>query len=196
MKTKYIIAIGLIILILALAGCKQQTTATENNTADQSSSEVIIEKETVDSSEIAVETPTEEPNVEEQTTENVTEEPPAVVEENTTETTTNDSQETADSSAAGTVHDVTIENMAGNPEDLDINIGDTIRWTNKMPNFAQIIIILPKNEDGTYAKKEINVLNKTLTLESYSYTFNDEGTFKWGSKTNFDKINGIITVKK
>ena len=64
-----------------------------------------------------------------------------------------------------------------------------------MNNFKQVILVLPYiPAEGKYSNVQINDLTIILVNESYEYTFEEAGLYKWGSKTKFDKINGIITV--
>lgn len=98
-----------------------------------------------------------------------------------------------ETAGAGGKQEIIIDNFRGDPKDLAIEAGTTVIWTNNM-HFNHVIIILPAQGDGTYAKTGINDLQQIWFEESYSFTFNETGKYKWGSKTKFDTTNGIITV--
>ena len=64
-----------------------------------------------------------------------------------------------------------------------------------MNDYKQIIVIYPFIiSEGIYSNEPINSINEIWTGEEYSYTFDKSGKYKWGSKTKFDRIQGIITV--
>jgi plastocyanin len=91
--------------------------------------------------------------------------------------------------------EIILEYFRGDPKDVTIDVGTTVRWTNMM-HFNHIIIILPKRkDDNTYENRWINEdLEQIWYDESYEYTFNEVGNYKWGSKTKFDITNGKIVV--
>ena len=89
--------------------------------------------------------------------------------------------------------EIIIENFIGDPKDITIEEGTTVKWANMM-YFKHIIIILPSREDGTYSNNWVNDLKELWHNESYEYIFDEAGKYKWGSKTKFDKTRGIVTV--
>lgn len=107
-----------------------------------------------------------------------------------------DDEETDGGEATGPItEDIIIENFKAEPSDVTIGVGDNVKWTNEMPNFKHLIVIYPQREDGTYSKANINEKETTLTGESYTYTFSENGSYKWFSLTKADKVRGIITVE-
>ena len=180
MRLHYAILAIAAILLIALSGCKNTGIVVEENAADNKTTEAAEEQTE----------PTEPtgPVDVKALLKNLSQEAGLPTEESVAE------NETAEISA-GTIYDIAIENFRGNPDDLTIKVGDTIVWTNLMDNFKQAILILPKKANSTaYQTNEINDVVFINKNEKYNYTFNQAGSFKWGSKTKFDKINGIITV--
>jgi len=197
MKLNYLI-LGLAIISLILAGCSADGTGNVVNElpseADSTeevaeedveviesleglSTKEMIEKLSQDAGLIDADEETDEEDADEETDEEDADE------ETDEETTTSGN------------NSISILNFRATPDDLSINAGDTVTWTNEMDNFIQIIIILPYEvEEGKYSNKEINDLIELAKDESYEFTFEEAGVYKWGSKTKFDKINGIITV--
>jgi len=88
--------------------------------------------------------------------------------------------------------EIIIENFRGNPKDLTVEAGTTVKWTNMM-YFQHIIIILPE-EDGIFSNRWINDLKEIWYEESYEYTFEEPGKYQWGSKSKFDITKGLIIV--
>jgi plastocyanin len=183
----------MILVVLILVGCKKETT--EQNIVENLSGGGEVQEN--------VSTEVTEPVANETTEEEETVAANETAEENETDTqalieqlwnTSKEEEETPAEKPVSGIKEVTIHNFIGDPEDFSITAGTTVRWTNLMYNYQQIIIILPKNEDGSYSSHWINDLVEINTNESYEYIFNETGTFKWGSKTKFDKIQGIITV--
>jgi len=89
--------------------------------------------------------------------------------------------------------EIVIENFRGNPKDVIVEAGTTVTWINKM-YFQHIVIILPDQGDGTYANRWINDLEELWYDESYEYTFEEAGKYKWGSKSKFEVTYGTVTV--
>lgn len=186
-----------ILIVLFLVGCKAGVDKTNENAS-------VGEGTSVDEN-VTLETPVENEttSVEPETAENETVD---TTEPETTEEIDNkklfeellgggDEEEEVVETPESGLKNVIIENFRGEPEDFSITAGTTVKWTNLMYNYQQIIIILPKNDDGTYSSHWINDLVELNTNESYEYVFNESGNYKWGSKTKFEKIQGIITVK-
>ncbi len=183
MKAHYLVGILAIVLLLALSGCKTgevvnpdvvEETSNETEEAGGSEDEEIDVKALLNqlSEEAGLETDDGEDEV-------------------------NESEESDEEEITSSdVKEVTIVNFKGIPEDFDIAVGTTVKWTNEMDNFMQIIVIYPqKNDSNKYEQMPVNDIIELLHGESYEYTFENAGTFKWGSKTKFDKIVGIITVE-
>jgi plastocyanin len=169
MKTCYLIGIIAIILLLCLAGCKNAGEVVEDETVEEevSGAATVEEEGEVDVKDL-IKQLTEEAGLE--------------------------TEEEEEEEVVSTGKTIVIENFRGNPEDLTIKAGTTVTWENGM-TFMNVIIILPqKNDSNKYETKWINDLVELWVNESYSYTFEEAGNFKWGSKTKFDKTYGFITV--
>jgi len=181
MKLKYVILSVMLFAIVFAAGCKTEVLPVEDD--------VIIEKEETDSSDPGGETDEESTD---DTSETDTDE------ETTDDEATEDSSE-ADENVTATSNETKEIVIKGfDSADLTIKAGDTVKWTNSMENYKHIIIILPSKEDGEGFKSVwINDAFEGTILpgESYEYTFNETGDFKWGSKVKFQNIYGIITVE-
>ncbi len=164
MKLHYIIGIIAVVLLLSLAGCKNAGEVIENETVQEEVSGATTADENVDVKDLI----------------NQLSEDAGLA--------------TDDSSNAITGSTIVIENFRGSPEDLDIKVGTTVTWVNKM-SFNNIIIVLPQKEDSNkYHTTWVNDLKELWLDEEYSYTFEEAGSYKWGSKTKFDKTNGFIEV--
>ena len=195
MKLRYLI-LGIVIGLLILGGCTKKTV--EENIV-----EILPENESGNVSAEGAEGP-EEISAEDRSLstkdliKKLSEEAGLPVEEEEGETAveaeTNEvAEETVEENTGSQTEEVIIDNFIAEPEDLSVKVGDTIKWTNNMENFKQIIVIFPQ-EDGSYSTKEINDKVEIFLNESYEFTFNETGSYKWGSLTKFDKIYGIITV--
>ena len=173
MKTSYIIGIIAVVLLLALAGCQNAGEVVEEEVSGAATAEEAggAENEEVDVKELIKE---------------LSEEAGLDAEEAEEETT-----------AAVSSMEVVIVNFRGSPEDFEVEAGATVKFTNDMGNFVQRIIILRQKEfSNKFETRPVNSddLVDLMPGESYEYTFEEAGTFKWGSQTRFDKINGIVTV--
>ncbi|MBW2996459.1 hypothetical protein KY332_04105 [Candidatus Woesearchaeota archaeon] len=165
MKTHYLIGIIAVILLLCLAGCKNAGEVVENETVEEEVSGAVTAEES------------EDVDVKD------------LIKELSEEAGLDTEEEVVSTGST-----IVIENFRGTPEDLDIKAGTTVTWENKM-TFMNIIIILPqKNDSNKYDTRWINDLVELWIDESYSYTFEEAGDYKWGSKTKFDKTYGFITV--
>jgi plastocyanin len=117
-----------------------------------------------------------------------------VDEDQTEEDTEEDGSEDSTEEVADEEKEIILDNFRGDPKDVTIEKGTTVKWTNMM-HFSHVIIILPKRDDNTYENRWINEdLEQLWYDESYEYTFNEVGNFKWGSKTKFDITNGKVVV--
>ena len=84
----------------------------------------------------------------------------------------------------GQTHDVEINNYAFSPSTLTLNIGDTVKWTNK-----QAIPHIVVSDSGS----ELN----SPQIESegtYSHTFNQKGTFAYYCSIH-PSMKGTIIVQ-
>ncbi|MBW2981894.1 hypothetical protein KY343_03385 [Candidatus Woesearchaeota archaeon] len=107
---------------------------------------------------------------------------------------TEEEDSTEDEETVDEEREIVIENFRGNPRDIIIEKGTTVKWTNLM-YFKHIIIILPERGDGTFENRWINEdLVELWYEESYEFTFEEEGKYQWGSKTKFDVTKGVVTV--
>ncbi|MBR9691460.1 hypothetical protein GOV06_01615 [Candidatus Woesearchaeota archaeon] len=169
MKSHYIIGLIAIVLLLSLAGCKNAGEVVEDEVSGAATAEKVSEEETAEEVDVKdlIKQLSEEAGLE----------------------TEEEAEEVTSESAI-----IVIEYFKGSPEDLNIKAGTTVTWDNQM-SYKNIVIILPQREDSNkYETKWINDLVELWVNEEYSYTFEEAGSYKWGSKTKFDKINGIITV--
>ena len=156
------------IAMLLLAGCRSEAAenVVEDLPTEESSEDVIVEVAEVEEvvEEIVVEEVDEAPEVEE------------VIEE----------------VSKGIIRESVIENLKATPENFNIKIGDTIKWTSQQKNYKHIIIIRSLNEDNY--KKNIAGPFILLEGESVEYTFEEEGAYDWFSKPAYTKVSGDITV--
>lgn len=183
MKIEYLIGI-LIILLVALSSCATIETNVVDELPGESGDEVVV----ISSEEGAV--------IEEETEETNETNVSALIQEAYEEAglIENDTEETEEETVTST-NRILIEYFKGYPEDMSIDVGESITWTNMMDNFKHLVIVLPYDEvDQSYSIVPINDLQYILKNDMYTYTFNESGTYKWGSKTRFDKVQGIITV--
>jgi len=190
MKTRYMIGIFAVFLLLALSGCsgKGEVVAPEEESDEDFGGG---ETEAAEDSEELTDGEKELTNKE--LLKKLQEEAGLDSGEDDSESA-DETEDTTESVLE--VKEVTIQNFKGTPDDFTIEVGTTVRWTNFMNNFKQLIVILPWDDDkGKYDFKEINDMKQILYNESYEYTFEEAGDFRWGSKTKFDKINGEIKVK-
>ncbi|MBW2965681.1 hypothetical protein KY342_01100 [Candidatus Woesearchaeota archaeon] len=88
--------------------------------------------------------------------------------------------------------EIVIENFRGDPKDIVVEKGMTVKFTSLMPNFKHVIQIRKKKADNTY-ETPINV-GVILEGETCEYIFEEEGTYQWLSKTNYPVTSGTVTV--
>jgi hypothetical protein len=202
MNMKNIIAILFIVAILALAGCSNSDPnvvekvdkASINNQSSTGSDTIVVETEKQDSTETAnpaapapeAQKPAEQPKPVE------TAPAPAVV----VVPPVNDTEVKA--TTTGAVRTITINSFEETYPDIAVKVGDSVQWTNKMPNIRQIIAIIAPNSDGSYGSHPMNNVKNSSVMPqgSYEYTFTAPAKYKWGSMTKFDAVYGYIIVTK
>jgi len=181
MKAKYIAGIIAIVLLVVLSGCQKADVEVSGATVKDRTDNLTGKEET---------NKTEDSNDGLSTKELIDK----LTEEAGLDSEKEDEAAKETSKAVSEEATITIINFKGEPADLNIKVGTTVTWKNDMDNMIQIIVILPKREGGVYSSKEINELVRIMPGDSYSFTFTEEGSYKWGSKTKFDKIYGFIEV--
>lgn len=203
MKIKYLIGIIMICLLVFVNGCSKGDDS--NNLIVDDLNEVsgsTVEDEVQDSEAESQDSDSNDQDdivvIEydaETNAELVAELMKDLVDEDQTEVgTEEDSGEDSTEEVASEEKEIILENFRGDPKDITIKKGTTVKWTNMM-YFNHIIIILPKRDDNTYENRWINDdLEQLWYDESYEYTFDEVGNYKWGSKTKFDITNGKVAV--
>ena len=101
--------------------------------------------------------------------------------------------ETAEETFEKQDYTITIEMFTGDPDDLTIAVGSSITWINNHPNFAHIIGVREK-VNGKYLKA-ITEKNKIYGNLTFTYTFEEPGTYQWYSATKYPTSSGEIEVK-
>ncbi len=192
MKTNYLITIFAILLISLTACATIETNVVEELPEATEESEVVVISEGESSEGSVVE---ESGSVEEDSEEtNVS----VLIEQAYADAGLIDNSsadEEEEETTNKTIKDVSIEYFKGVPEDFSISVGTTVRWTNNMDNYRHIVIIMPWLEDeGKFSNVWMNDLEELLVNEVYEYTFDEAGSYKWGSKTKYEKVKGDITV--
>ena len=191
MRAHYIIGIIAIVLLLALSGCKtgeviEVDNVVEDEATEEAGGTANSEEEDVDVKELIKE---------------LSEEAGLEPEEDTTEESSDDSTETDSSEESDATEEesstdaktITIDNFEGTPEDMDIKVGETIKFTNEQENFQHVIGILPE-VNGKYSSKPSNGWHPILPGESYEHKFEEAGRFQWVSKSNYPDTKGEIEV--
>jgi plastocyanin len=200
MKLNYLNVIIMICLLILVSGCGKEKD-----------DENIVESINGDAAEEEESSPAEAEESEE--SDSITEEDDVLVIEYDEETGTNadlvaelmkdlvdedkfeyDTEEEEEEMVVSDDNEIVIENFRGNPMDIVIEKGSTVKWTNLM-YFKHIIIILPDQGDGTFGNRWINEdLTELWVNESYEFAFEESGRYQWGSKTKFEVTKGIVTV--
>ena len=81
-------------------------------------------------------------------------------------------------------YNIEISNLAFNPSELNIKVGDTVIWTNK-EDARHVLFSLKSGE----------ISSKTLSKgDTYSHTFNKVGEFNYSCAVYYNKLNGKIIV--
>lgn len=198
MKTRYLI-LGIFVLLI-MVGCGTNKNNEDNvvdelptdaevddtNTDMEKSDEIPAEYEGLDTKEL-IKKLSEDAGLETDDGEDT--------EENDDNTTNTENDDSEDLTSEPGVKEISIENFKGVPSDITVNAGDTVRWTNNMDNFKQVVIVCAEEEKRYNCNSPINNKVEILQGESYEFTFEEDGSYKWGSITKFDKIYGIVTVK-
>lgn len=91
---------------------------------------------------------------------------------------------TDDGMTGATTHDVDIADFAFSPASLTIQVGDTVRWTN-MGSFTHTV---DSTDGGPLDSGDLG------NGETYSYTFETEGTFPYECIYH-GSMQGTITVE-
>lgn len=190
MKTNYLITIFAILLISLTACATIETNVVEELPEETEETTVVVISEeggVVEETEEVEETETNVSVLIEKAYED------AGLIDNSSETEESNSSDANETSSE--VKEVSIEYFKGVPEDFSISVGTTVRWTNNMDNYKHIVIIMPWIEDeGKFSNAWMNDLEELLVNEVYEYTFDEAGSYRWGSKTKYDKVKGEITV--
>jgi plastocyanin len=197
MKIKYLMGIIMICLLVFVNGCSKGTGGSGfvvDNIDEVSGSDTvdIVEDDVQDSDsneqdDVVVIEYDDETNAE-----LVAELMKDLVDED--KQTEEEQEQDEDTESTGEKKEIIIENFRGDPKDITIEKGTTVKWTNMM-YFNHIIIILPKRDDNTYSNSWINKdLEQLWYEESYEYTFDEVGNYKWASKAKFDITNGKVAV--
>jgi len=106
-------------------------------------------------------------------------------------------------SESSSTHDIEITSSGFSPKTLEINAGDTVTWTNKdSRNHWPASAIHPTHtvypgssisKCGTSAESEIfDACNGLSAGESYSFTFNEKGTWKYHDHLSISRTGTII----
>ena len=114
------------------------------------------------------------------------------VEEESTETSANESSEESETETSATVNEIVIEDLSSSPENLNIKVGDTVKWISNQKNYKHIIIVRSM-DDETY-KDQVAGPFALLYTDSAEFTFENTGKYDYYSKPCHDSVNGDITV--
>ena len=106
-------------------------------------------------------------------------------------------------SGSSSTHDIEITSSGFSPKTLEINAGDTVTWTNKdsrkhWPASAihPTHTVYPGSsisKCGTSAESEIfDACNGLSAGESYSFTFNEKGTWKYHDHLDTSRTGTMI----
>lgn len=195
MKLNYLNAIIMICLLILVSGCQSQEDENVvediNEVGDNSSSVVIIENTvTGEDSEIADSEEADDSEVSEDDQTGGTS--ADLVEELMQDLVSDDTGTEEEEETVSEDQEIIIEYFRGDPKDLTIEQGATVKFTNNMPNFKHVMQVRKKKDDGTY-EHPITV-GVILEGESAEYTFDETGTFQWLSATNYPITSGRITV--
>ncbi|HEX5395430.1 MAG TPA: cupredoxin family copper-binding protein [Candidatus Saccharimonadales bacterium] len=90
----------------------------------------------------------------------------------------------ANNQPASTANKVTISNFSFSPSDISVKKGTTVTWTNS--DSVQHTVTVDSGNDGPKSQPLSNG-------QSYSFTFNDEGTFNYHCSFH-PEMHGTVTV--
>ncbi len=110
------------------------------------------------------------------------------------ETDTGDNETSEEDEEAG-IHEITMINFQGEPEDIEIDVGDTVKWTSEQPNFRHRINILRYEDDGTKSRPLLDPGMDLLNGQTVEHIFNKTGEYLWYSTTNYPGTSGDVTVE-
>jgi len=179
MKIKYTILVISIIAMLLINGCSGN--GTEENVVkdidDATENSAIEITETHGGSE------TNEDDTEESDEEETTD-------EETDDEEEEESDDTEETTATEDVTELLIADMTVTPKNVNIELGDTIRWTSKQKNFKHIIVVKSTGLDTEMVGGPFILLNG----DSAEFTFNMTGTFEYFSKPAYNYVTGEIVV--
>ncbi len=184
MKIHYIFGLIAIVLLLSISGCKDAGEVVEDNTTDDGVSGASTAEnqntDTVDQGNDSTDNNTDVKDLYDQLSEEAGLD--AGEEENSTEDTTE------------TEYTIVITNFKGDPEDIEIKVGDTVTILNEQENFKHVVGFR-KEVNGIYSgNKAIDDWHPLIPGESYEYTFEEAGNFQWLSKSNYPGTSGEIKV--
>ena len=193
---KIIIAVLLIACLVLLAGCTQTNeeniqTSDEMDTIDDNATEETADNETADNDSIET---TDEIIDENRTAEDnqaliaqLMEEQGLVDEDG------NETDEEEDTDGNWTIE---IIHMRGEPEkDFTIDLGDSVTFISRQPNYIHRIQLREKLENGAFDSTLLDPAVSLKNNESFTYIFEKAGKFQWYSKTNYPTTSGYITVE-
>ena len=84
---------------------------------------------------------------------------------------------------------VSMQNEAFNPKDTTVPMGTTVTWTNNDNITHTVVSGVPGSPDGLFNSGN---LSKNQT---FSYTFNTKGTFKYYCSVHPSIMTGTVTVQ-
>ncbi|MBW2993091.1 hypothetical protein KY317_00785 [Candidatus Woesearchaeota archaeon] len=88
---------------------------------------------------------------------------------------------------------ITIDMFTGDPEDLTIAVGSSVTWINNHPTFIHLIAVRERL-DGNYGES-LTEKNKIYGNQTFTYMFEEPGTYQWYSSTRYPASSGTIEVK-
>ncbi|WP_406656656.1 hypothetical protein V7O62_12455 [Methanolobus sp. ZRKC2] len=197
MRKQLIILFAVLLAVFLAIGCTSTDTQdqpTENQTTeDQTSEEDMVEEDnesmddeenmTEDNESMDDEENMTEDNESMDDEENMTEDNESMDDEENM-TVDNESVDDEEMMVNDTLEgeEVTITEDGFDPFDVQITVGDTVTWTNEDDRAHTI-----NDDEGVFNSGELQ------SGESYSYTFEEAGTFTYGSEED-TSFEGMVTV--
>ncbi|MBD3248644.1 hypothetical protein GF336_01190 [Candidatus Woesearchaeota archaeon] len=200
---KYISSMILIAALITLSGCGSETTeegAIVDHGPEEGNVDVVVTDETDNESDDSGTDNSQEDDTDTKALLEQMNEDAGLVEddteddENSVNETDTENNETSEDAEPG-IHEITMINFQGEPEDLEIEVGNTVKWTSEQPNFRHRINIMRYEEDGTKSDPLLDPGMELLNGQTVEHIFNETGEYMWYSTTNYPDTSGDITVE-
>ena len=197
MRKAILIPICLLVCLFLIVGCSpEQSNVQTSDEMTAIEDNVTADNETAGDNETTEDNETEESSETGEEENRTAEENRALIEQLMQEqgiNATEDDEEEEETGPEG--YTIELINMRGEPEkNLDIEVGDSVTWISRQPNYVHRIQLRLKLENGAFGETILDPAVSLTEDEEFTYNFDEQGYYQWYSKTNYPTTSGYINV--